>query len=147
MASAIVSPWFLHTIPFESIVDSPRGMVLLLFRDVVQNPREIVLAETHNSIASLPVQDLVIDLAVDVVRASTFELLDKFADGHGWFEADCEMNMGWRTADAVKPDALGLFNSRRDVGVDLLLKLGIQEWHAQLCVPVEMQEDLVVHVA
>lgn len=85
MASAIVPSRVFRTIPFESVVDSSGGMVLLLLRDVVQNPGEIVLPETHDAIAALPLQNLVVHLAVYVVRASAFELLDEITDSDGRF--------------------------------------------------------------
>lgn len=57
------------------------------------------------------------------------------------------MDMSRRTADAMQPDSFCRPDSCRDLGVDLLFKYWIQEWHAQFRVPVEMQEDLVVHMA
>jgi len=147
MASAIVRSRVLRTIPFESVVDSPRGMVLLLLRDVVQDPREILLAETHNAVASLPVQNFVIYLAVDVVRAAAFELLDKFADRDRWFDADCQMDVSGCPADSMQPCSFCAGNPFSQASIDSLFESWIQQWHAELCVPVEMQEDLVVDVA
>jgi hypothetical protein len=146
VASAI-SLLFVVAHPLQTFVRSSGRVVLLLPRKVTLNPRKVVLAETDDSVASLPLKNFVVGLAVDVVGSSALECLYKIADRDRWFDADCQVDVSGCPADPMQPCSLCAGNSFSQASIHSLFQSWIQQWHAELRMPVEVQEYLVVDVA
>jgi len=57
---------------FQPILDTPRGVVLALALDLIDNPRQIALTERHNAVSGLPCQNAEAARAViDLVGADS----------------------------------------------------------------------------
>jgi len=132
--------------PLQTFVSFSGGVVFLLSLKVALNPRKIILAEADNAVSTLPLKNFVIGLAVDVVGSSALECLYEIADRDRWFDAYCQVDVSGCPSDPMQPCSLCAGNSFRQTSIDSLFQSWIQQWHAEFCMPVEMQEYLMVDV-
>jgi hypothetical protein len=77
-------------------------MLFSLIADVLHDPRQVLCAETHDAIAALPIEQLVSELPIDVVRRSSLQLPGERADGQGGRNAHGQVDVGFNSADCVE---------------------------------------------
>lgn len=80
--------------------------MLLLVEDVVPHPGQLLLPEADDAEASLPLEHLIPNLMVDLVRARPLEVPDEIADAHRGFDVDGKMDVVLRAAHLVKEHSL-----------------------------------------
>jgi hypothetical protein len=78
------------------------------------------------------------------MRAASLEVFHHLADGHLRFDRDRKMDMRGSPSDAVQENALRPLAATCEQFVDNLLNRRYENGRIVLCVPVEMQKDLVI---
>jgi hypothetical protein len=122
-------------------------MVLPLVGYVLQDPLEVVLAETDHPIASLPIQNLPAQSLVDVMGTTALHLPHKSADRHKRLDVDGKVDMGCCSADTMEIDSFGVPASLDDVGMNLLVKLGGEQREVIFGMPVDVKIDFMEDMA
>lgn len=88
---------------FQSLMRISSSMMLALISNVLDDPLQIFTTKTDNSVARLPLQNLLpeSDLLIDIVRRSTLQLANPFAERQRWRNGEGQMNMCLYSADRV----------------------------------------------
>ncbi len=93
-------------------------MMFFLIADVVYHPFEILRAETHNAITSLPIQQFAIrQLVINVVRTGAFELSNPIRDQQRWRDCNRDVDVGFSAADLVEDQTSCLYAVTSDVAM------------------------------
>ena len=114
---------------------------------MIEHPVEIALSEADHAIPALPFKRLAVHPLVHLERRCALQFLCQVADAHERLNAQRQMDVRIRPADAVQVGALDSATLFLQGRVGERFKLAAEQRQIALGVPVEMQVDLVLDVA
>ena len=83
--------------------------MFLLIANIVYHPRQILGAETHDTVASLPVQEFAVDrFVIDGWELAPLSFPIHSAIGKSRRDGYGDMNMSFRAAHLMKDESVGL---------------------------------------
>jgi len=134
--------------PFQAVVRLSAGVVLALVLDIFFDPREVPGSKRHDAVAGLPLEysSLCTEPLVSLVRRCSLELADEFGDGERRGDGYHHVDMRFRAANLVEKRARSVDDSLFHAAMDQRLDLRIEERHALLAVPGDVEIDLAVVV-
>ena len=122
-------------------------MVLPLSPDVLDYPGEVLASEADHAVSTLPFEGLVSGSAINLVRGGALQLLHHLTDRKEGFDLNGQVYVRVGAAELVQGEALQAFGLVAQECVGELLNLFLECGVIAFGVPVEVQEDLVEHMA
>ena len=114
-------------------------MMVFLIIDVIDHPLQVFRSKCHDPVTPLPFESFRLNLVIDVIRARTFQLSDPVGDENIGFEACREVDVGFDTADSVKPGTGRFEDLVAEKMVEPLLDMIGDHWQTVFRVPSDVE--------